>query len=59
MFAASVDNKPGGWRDGERQAPAEPARTLYGGRDSYGRDRYGEGYVISIYHYEYHENGWN
>ncbi|KPJ12908.1 Eukaryotic translation initiation factor 4B [Papilio machaon] len=40
---SSVDNKPGGWRDGERQAPAEPARTLYGGRDSYGRDRYGEG----------------
>ncbi|CAG9133519.1 hypothetical protein JYU34_004473 [Plutella xylostella] len=35
---SSADNKPGGWRDGDRPA-AEPARTPYGGRDSFGRDR--------------------
>ncbi|XP_046967355.1 eukaryotic translation initiation factor 4B [Vanessa cardui] len=33
---SSADNRPGGWRDAER---SEPARTPYGGRDSYGRDR--------------------
>ncbi|CAK1543924.1 unnamed protein product [Leptosia nina] len=37
---SSVDNKPGAWRDAER--PSEPPRTPYGGRDSYGRDRYGD-----------------
>ncbi|XP_038220171.1 eukaryotic translation initiation factor 4B isoform X2 [Zerene cesonia] len=37
---SSVDNKPGAWRDAER--PAEPPRTPYGGRDSYGRDRYAD-----------------
>ncbi|PZC76966.1 hypothetical protein B5X24_HaOG203916 [Helicoverpa armigera] len=40
---SSADNRPGGWRDGDRPAPPEPARTPYGGRDSFGRDRYGEG----------------
>lgn len=40
---SSADNKPGGWRDGERAAPPEPARTPYGGRDSFGRDRYADG----------------
>ncbi|XP_059053625.1 eukaryotic translation initiation factor 4B [Achroia grisella] len=38
---SSADNRPGGWRDGDRPAP-EPARTPYGGRDSFGRDRFGE-----------------
>lgn len=37
---SSADNRPGAWRDAER-AP-EPARAPYGGRDSFGRDRYGE-----------------
>ncbi|XP_047504549.1 eukaryotic translation initiation factor 4B isoform X1 [Pieris napi] len=37
---SSVDNKPGAWRDAER--PAEPPRAPYGGRDSYGRERYGD-----------------
>ncbi|KOB67527.1 Eukaryotic initiation factor 4B protein [Operophtera brumata] len=32
--SSAADNKPGGWRDGERAAP-EPARTPYGGRDSW------------------------
>lgn len=46
-FAASADNRPGGWRDGDRPAPPEPARTPYGGRDSFGRDRgYGGEYVL-------------
>ncbi|CAD0200305.1 unnamed protein product [Chrysodeixis includens] len=36
---SSADNRPGGWRDGERAAP-EPARAPYGGRDSFGRDRF-------------------
>ncbi|KAJ8724531.1 hypothetical protein PYW08_016005 [Mythimna loreyi] len=36
---SSADNRPGGWRDGDRAA-AEPARTPYGGRDSFGRDRF-------------------
>ncbi|XP_075976341.1 eukaryotic translation initiation factor 4B isoform X2 [Anticarsia gemmatalis] len=36
---SSADNRPGGWRDGDRPAPPEPARTPYGGRDSFGRDR--------------------
>ncbi|KAJ0177697.1 hypothetical protein K1T71_006570 [Dendrolimus kikuchii] len=40
---SSADNKPGGWRDGDRPAPPEPARTPYGGRDSFGRDRYADG----------------
>lgn len=42
MLTASADNRPGGWRDGDRPAAAEPARTPYGGRDSFGRDRFGE-----------------
>ncbi|XP_073952564.1 eukaryotic translation initiation factor 4B isoform X2 [Choristoneura fumiferana] len=40
---STVDMRPGAWRDGDRPAaePA-PARTPYGGRDSFGRDRYGD-----------------